>query len=141
MNALLVHLHSVLKSDTGLTAVIPSDNIGASVRQNAGSPALEYGIDGDAPNHSGHRDIILAFNICSAAGAAEVYRAKEALEQVMTAKKLSTPVLVTDPPLTFKVDQVRLTDASTDPRNDWAFSTRCEFSLRVADLRPPTQKQ
>lgn len=141
MEALLIQLNAVLTSDTDLTAEVPSDNIGASIRQNAGSPVLEYGIDGEESDHSGHRFVVLAFGIYSAAGAAQVYRIKELLERLLTAKNLSTPVPPSLTPLTFRVAQVKLTDARVYPRDPWAHSLRVEFTVQVSDLRPPTQKQ
>jgi hypothetical protein len=144
MRDLLLQLYAVLTTDTGLTAVIPSNNIGASVRQNAGSPCLEYEIDGEEADHSGHRTILLDFVISSQTGAEECYAIKDALEKVVTAKKLSTPLTpLVGPvvPLTFSVMQSRLTDTRANPRSDWAHSISSVFTLRVADKRPQTQKQ
>lgn len=140
MQPLLIQLHKVLTTDTALLALIPSENIGAIIRQNAGSPSLEYGIDGEEANHSRQRHLTLVFVIASQTGAESTYAIKERLEALMTAKILSTPI----PPqiaLVFKVAQVKLTDSRVYPRTGWAHSIRCEFDIQVADTRPPTQKQ
>lgn len=138
MLPLLVQLHAVLTTDTALIYIIPSDNIGASIRQNAGSPVLEYEIGGEEADHSGHRTIVLVFITSSQTGAEECYKIKEALEQLVTAKKLSTPETGT---LDFSVMQARLTDSVFQSRSGWAHTLRTEFTLRVADKRPATQKQ
>lgn len=140
MKDLLIHVYQVLTSDPSLTTAISTDNIGAVVRQPTGTPALEYGIDGEESDAGNHRKITLSFQAYSQTGAEEVYRLKDLVEGLMTAVKLSTPV----PPatqLTFKVLQSRLADSRVLPRNEWAFSIRFEFTLKVADLRTKTQKQ
>jgi hypothetical protein len=139
MRALLVHLHQVLTTDTDLVSLVPSENIGAIIRQDAGSPSLEYGIDGEEADHSGHRNLQLAFVVAAQAGAEITYEIKERLEALMTAKKLSTST--TAEPLTFTASQVRLTDSRVYPRTGWAHALRIEFDLRISDLRPRTQKQ
>lgn len=141
MEAVLIQLQQVLTSDTALTAEVPPENIGTSIRQNAGSPALEYGIDGEETDHSGHRFLVLVFGIYSATGAATVYRIKELLERLLTAKKMSTLIPPNTVPLIFRVAQVKLTDSRVYPRDPWAHSLRVEFTMQVSDLRPPTQKQ
>jgi hypothetical protein len=145
MQPLLIQLHKVLTSDTSLTALVPSDNIGAIIRQNAGSPVLEYGIDGEEANYSGHRTLTLAFVIASQTGAESTYAIKERLEALMTAKNLSTPIAPPPPALpvalVFKAVQVKLTDSRVYPRTGWAHAIRVEFDIMVADTRPPTQKQ
>lgn len=141
MRNLLLQLHAVLTSDSQLTAIVQSENIGASIRQNAGSPALEYGIDGDSPDASGHRFVSLVLYAHSATGADVVYQIRERLEALLTAKNLSMPVPPSVTPLTFAVAQSRLVDTAVAPRNPWAHSLRIEFSIQVADKRPFTQKQ
>ncbi len=145
MQPLLIQLHKVLTSDTALLALIPSDNVGASIRQNAGSPSLEYGIDGEEASHSRQRSLTLVFVIASQTGAESTYAIKERLEALMTAKILSTPI---DPPppaqptaLVFNVVQVKLSDSRVSARTGWAHALRVEFDIKVADKRPPTQKQ
>lgn len=140
MQALLIQLHKVLTTDNVLIGLAPSENIGASIRQNAGSPAIEYGIEGEEADHSGHRRLTLVFGVYSQTGAEETYSIKERLERLMTAKNLSTPI-APEVSLTFKAVQVRLSDSRVYPRNSWAHSLRIEFDIMVADLRPPTQKQ
>ena len=145
MQPLLLQLHQVLTTDTPLLALIPSENIGASIRQNAGSPCLEYGIDGEEANHSRQRSLTLVFVIASQTGAESTYAIKERLEALMTAKKLSTPIAPAPPAqpvaLVFNVVQVKLTDSRVHSRTGWAHAIRAEFDLMVADKRPQTQKQ
>ena len=140
MQPLLLHLHQVLTTDTALLALIPSENVGAIIRQNAGSPSLEYGIDGEEANHSGHRSLTLVFVVASQTGAESTYAIKERLEALMTAKILSTPVAPATV-LVFNVVQAKLTDSRVYPRTGWAHTIRVEFDLMVADKRPKTQKQ
>lgn len=140
MQPLLIQLHKVLTTDTALLALVPSENIGAIIRQNAGSPSLEYDIDGEEANHSRQRSLTLVFVIASQTGAESTYAIKERLEALMTAKKLSTPILP-EIALVFKAVQVKLTDSRVYPRTGWAHSIRVEFDIQVADTRPPTQKQ
>ena len=140
MQALLLQLHQVLITDTALLTLIPSENVGAIIRQNAGSPSLEYGIDGEEADHSGHRRLTLVFNVAAQTGAESTYAIKERLEQLMTAKILSTPIAPATV-LDFKVCQVKLADSRVYPRTGWAHAIRVEFDLQVADKRPQTQKQ
>lgn len=140
MQPLLIQLHKVLTTDTALLTLIPSENMGACIRQNAGSPALEYGIDGEEANHSGHRTLTLVFVIVSQTGAEATYAIKERLEALMTAKKLSTPILP-EIALVFKAVQVKLADSRVTARTGWAHAIRAEFDIMVADTRPLTQKQ
>lgn len=140
MQALLLQLHQVLTTDTVLLNLIPSENVGAIIRQNAGSPSLEYGIDGEEADHSGHRRLTLVFGIAAQTGAESTYAIKEQLEQLMTAKILSTPIAPATS-LAFNVVQVKLADSRVLPRTGWAHSLRVEFDLMVADKRPKTQKQ
>ena len=140
MQSLLIQLHKVLTTDAPLLALIPSDNLGAIIRQNAGSPSLEYGIDGEEADHSGHRKLTLVFTAVSQTGAESNYAIKDRLETLLTAKKLSTPIAPAIA-LDFKVVQVRLADSRVYPRTGWAHSLRFEFDIQVADTRPFTQKQ
>lgn len=145
MQPLLIQLHKVLTTDTALLALIPSENVGASIRQNAGSPSLEYGIDGEEASHSRQRRLTLVFVIASQTGAESTYVIKERLEALMTAKILSTPIAPPLPALpvdlVFNVVQVKLADSRVTSRTGWAHAIRVEFDLMVADKRPPTQKQ
>jgi hypothetical protein len=140
MQPLLIQLHKVLTTDTALLALIPIENVGASIRQNAASPSLEYGVDGEEADHSGHRRLTLVFGIASQTGAESTYAIKERLEQLMTAKILSTPIAPAVA-LAFNVVQVKLADSRVQPRTGWAHSLRVEFDVAVADKRPQTQKQ
>ena len=141
MKPLLLQLKAVLLSDASLTSIIPTENIGQSIRQNAGNPSLEYGIEEEEADHSRHRAVTLVFVVVSNTGAVVTTDTKEALEALITAKNLSTPVLPSITPLVFKVMQARLSDSRVYPRTNWAHSLRIEFDLKIADLRPPTQKQ
>jgi hypothetical protein len=140
MQPLLLQLHQVLISDAALTTLVPSENVGACIRQNAASPSLEYGIDGEETDHSGHRRLTLVFVIASQTGAESTYAIKERLEQLMTAKILSTPIAPATA-LVFNAVQVKLADSRVFSRTGWAHALRAEFDVMVADKRPQTQKQ
>lgn len=135
MRDFLVHLHSVLTSDPALLLLIQPANIGAAVRQNSGTPLLEYGVSNESRDHTGHLDLTLTFMLYSQAGAEEAHSIKEAVESLMTAKNL-TPAAGT-----FKTSQVRLVDSRNPVRNSWTYVIQFEYGIRVVDARPRTQKQ
>lgn len=135
MRALLVYLHTVLIGDTDLTEVIPSDNMGSSVRQNAKWPCLEYGVAEVPFQRPGKRLIVISIRIYSAVGESECWKAAEALEKIMTPKRL------TDKDRGFKVDKVRISDTKgeTDLFTDWRSRLEVEYSVWLSELHPVKQ--
>ena len=136
MLALLQRLHSVLTNDPGLTAIVAPANIGATVRQPAASPSIEYDISSQTRDPSGHLLTSLLFYIHSQQGAAECWSAEEKLRPLMDAALLS------DLPNGFMVARVRLTDAARTARSEWAASLRLEYLLHVKErVSQPHQPQ
>lgn len=138
MAPFLVHLHKILTSDPGLTALIPSKSIGASVRQPANHQSLEWSLAAEEADHAGHCDMTIHFRAYSKAGAEEAFKVMERVKTLMTAKNL-TP----EPPgNVFKVVQCRLANHSTQPQaTGGSYVLRAVYDLRVSDLRPRLQKQ
>jgi hypothetical protein len=136
MRDLLVHLYQVLTTDPQLTTLIPLDNIGAAIRQNAELDSLEYWTEGDSADASRHRSASLILRVNSISGVDHALQVTDRLERLLTASTL-TP----DPPVTFKVSQVRLIDSRNVEITDRICIRAVEFRLRFIDLRPPTQKQ
>jgi hypothetical protein len=134
----LLHFYKKLITDQGLTTVIQPENIGASVRQNAAPLSLEYGLNGEGTNNRGQRELTLTCTIYSRAGSEDMYRAKDALELLMTAQNLDQD----NPGTEFRVSQVRLSGTRQLVRNELADALQIEYRLRLTDLRPSLhQKQ
>jgi hypothetical protein len=129
------HLHFVLTNDADLTAIIPPDNIGASLRQSAEPPLLEYGIDSAEEDPWGHASKDVVLTIYSKNGNAELMHAADLLHRLMTASTL-TPAFGS-----FRTSQVRLISRRTAPRTDWGDAIRCEYSVRLVETAPVHQKQ
>jgi len=130
MLAFLERLHTVLTSDIGLIAVVNSENIGATVRQPAASPSIEYDINSQTRDPSGHIVLTTVFYIHSQQGAAECWQIEELMSPLMDASKLSN--------LTkgFMVARVRLSDAARTARSEWAASLRIEYTVHIKKRVP-----
>lgn len=135
MRALLVYLHSVLTGDEHLTKVIHSDNIGSSVRQNAKWPCLEYGVADVPAQRQGKRVLAISMRIYSQDGESQCWEAAEALEKVMTPKRL------TNKDMGYKVDKVRISDTrgETDLFTDWRSRLEVEYTVWLSELDIPQE--
>lgn len=134
MYALLQHLHAALTSDTGLTALVPKDNIAAVLRSPADWPAIEYGIEEQTRDNRGHIRTGLVIYLYSTTGAAECWKIHDALHKLMTSENLTRSGTTG-----LRVSQVRLEDARTQPRNEWAASIRLFYRVWVTDPSDKSQ--
>ncbi|MBD3262431.1 MAG: DUF3168 domain-containing protein [Candidatus Altiarchaeales archaeon] len=131
MRKLLLRIQDVLTGDKHLTEVLPSDNIGSSVRQNAKWPCLEYGVSDVPRQHpSGKLVTAISIRIYSTTGPSECWQIAERLRPIMI------PKVLTDKDLRFKVDKVRLTDtiAETDLFTDWRYRVEVEYTIWLTEL-------
>jgi len=135
MRALLLYLDTVLTGDENLTEVIPTDNIGSSVRQNAKWPCLEYGVAEVPFQRPGKRLVVISIRIYSLIGESECWKAAEAVEKIMTPKRLSNQ------DGGYKVDKVRISDTKgeTDLFSDWRNRLEVEYSVWLSELHPVKQ--
>lgn len=134
MKALLEHLYAALTTDTGLTALVDPNNIGATMRNPAEWPSVEFDIEGLETSTRGHIVTGLAIFIHSSTGAFECWDIHSALHKVMN------PRTLTDAGTTgIRIASVRLTHARRLPRNEWAASLRFLYECHVASADYRTQ--
>ena len=124
MRKFLVHLQSTLTSDASLSTVLPPKHIGASVRQNAKWPCLEYGIDGQpllAPE--GKTVLNVIFQIYSTVGASECWDIEERLTPLIKPTRLSSGADG------FTVSRMQRVDAQslTDQFSDWRYRLKLDY--------------
>lgn len=128
MRKFLVHLQRTLTTDTALSAVLPPDHIGASVRQNAKWPCLEYGIDGQpvlAPE--GKTVLNIIFQIYSTVGASECWEIEESLTPLLKPHRLSQDAIG------FTVSRMQRVDAQslTDQFSDWRYRLKLDYLTHI----------
>ena len=134
MRALLEHLYAALINDPGLTALVDPNSIGATMRNPAEWPAVEFDIEGQERSRRGHIHTGIAVFIHSDTGAKECWDIHDALHKVMN------PRTLTDAGTTgIRVASIRLVQARRLPRNEWSASLRFLYEAHVADEEDHTQ--
>ena len=128
MRKFLVHLQRTLTNDTALSTVLPPKHIGASVRQNAKWPCLEYGIDGQpilAPE--GKTVLNVIFRVYSTVGASECWEIEEALTPLLKPARLSQGAEG------FRVSRMRRVEAQslTDMFSDWRYRLNLDYLTHI----------
>lgn len=133
MLALLEKVYELLINDSRITALVPKENIGASVRQPGKDVSIEYELsDQDRGNQGvGQQFTELIFHVHSEKGTALCYGVTDALYVLLSPKTLS------DSDRGFRVSRVRQVGLKTAPRNGFSSTVSVRYALHVKELNKP----
>ena len=133
MLALLEKVHELLINEPSITALVPKEAIGASVRQPGKKRSIEYELsDQDRGNIGvGQQYTELLFHIHSEDGTALCYKVTDALY------KLLKPQTLSDSDRGFRVARVRQVGMKMAPRNEFASTLIVRYALHVKELINP----
>jgi len=127
MLALLEKVRELLITDTIITALVPKEAIGASVRQPGHKNSIEYELsDTDMGNVGvGQAFTELVFHIHSEGGTALCYEVIDALFKRLNAVSLS------DPDRGYRVGRCRQVGLKVAPRNEFTSTVSVRYALHI----------
>lgn len=136
MLTLMVKVRDLLINDSRITALVPIEAIGGSVRQPAHKVSIEYELsDQDRGNQGvGQQTTELLFHVHSESGTALCYAITDALYQLLT------PATLSDPDRGYRVARVRQTGLKQAPRNEFVSTIIVRYQLHIKELTPKHRK-
>ena len=137
MRSFMAHLAKVLTSSSAITSLVPRESISPSVRQPAGTTAIEFDISEGIRDRQGKCPLTVRLYL-HATSANLAHSIADAVHAEMTAAKLSDRNRADGP---FVVSQSKNTLIRREPRNEWAASLLVEYSIKLVELDGIRQNQ